>query len=240
MNKILQIVTALMILLAIAGGVFWHIWKVSKLEEQIQQQSTAHGSRVAFLSDSLTNVVHILDRKGDTLQKARQTIITLENALQMGLIREQDLHNKYLKETEVVASLQERIEILNKPGDYIPPTDGSEPVTPSVPLNMEFTDPWFYARVTAFEDRPYIDSLSFLNYPKLTAGWTKEPGLKNIFSRPVAEVYYENDNPYAQLLDIEYIRIDPEQKWYQTGGFKVGAGFVLGVGMVTTILRLAK
>jgi hypothetical protein len=183
-------------------------------------------------------VVDVLDRRGDTLQKARQTIITLENALQMGLIRQQDLRNKYLKETEVVVSLKERIEILSKPGDYLPPDDDSPLITPTVPLNMEFTDPWFYARVTAFEERPYIDSLRFLNYPKLSAGWVKEPGLKNIFASPVAEVYYENDNPYAELVDIEYIRIDPEQKWYQTSGFKVGAGFVLGVGSVTGLLFL--
>lgn len=227
-----------MIILAIVGAVIWHIWKVNQLQEQIQQQAGAHTSRVAFLSDSLSNVIQVLDRKGDTLHKARQTIITLENALQMGLIREQDLHNKYLKETEVVARLQERIEVLNKPGDYLPPDDGPI-VTPTTPLNMEFTDPWFYARVTAFEDRPYIDSLSFLNYPKLTAGWTKQPGLRNIFAQPVAEVYYENDNPYAKLVDIEYIKIDPQQKWYQTSGFKIGTGFVLGVGFVTTILYLA-
>lgn len=239
MKKILQTITAILFILAIAGGVIWHVWKVRQLNEQIEQQATAHSSRVAFLSDSLSNVVYVLDRKGDTLQKARQTIITLNNALQMGLIRQQDLHNKYLKETEVVASLQEKIEVLNKPGEYIPPADGSPVTPPSVPLNMEFTDPWFYARVTAFEDRPYIDSLSFLNYPKLTAGWTKKPGLRNIFAHPVAEVYYENDNPYAQLLDIEYIRIDPEQKWYQTDGFKIGSGFVLGVGLVTTIFILA-
>lgn len=227
-----------MFLLAVAGGISWHIWKVNQLNKQIQQQSNAHSSRVAFLSDSLSNVVDILDRNGDTLQKARQTIISLENALQMGLIREQDLHDKYLKETEVVANLKEKIEILNKPGDYIPPDDGSPTVTPSAPLNMEFTDPWFYARVTAFEDRPYIDSLSFLNYPILTAGWTKEPGLKNIFAKPQAEVYYENDNPYAQLIDIEYIKIDPQQKWYQTSGFKIGAGFGLGVGFVSALLYL--
>lgn len=239
MKKILQTITVIIILLAIAGGIIWHFWKVRQLQDQIQQQSTAHSSRVAFLSDSLTNVVEVLDRKGDTIQKARQTIITLKNALQMGLIREQDLRNKYLKETEVVASLQEEIKVLNKPGEYIPPADGSPTVTPSVPLNMEFTDPWFYERITAFEDRPYIDSLVFYNYPKLTAGWTKQPGLKNIFTQPVPEVYYENENPYAQLIDIEYIRIDPKQKWYQTDGFKVGGGFVFGVGFVTTILFLA-
>jgi len=207
-----------MIFLAIAGAVIWHVWNINQLKEQIQSQQDAHSSRVAFLSDSLTNVVDVLDRRGDTLHKARQTIITLENALQMGLIRQQDLRNKYLKETEVVVSLKERIEILSKPGDYLPPDDDSPLITPTVPLNMEFTDPWFYARVTAFEDRPYIDSLRFLNYPK--------------------EVYYENDNPYAELVDIEYIRIDPEQKWYQTSGFKVGAGFVLGVGSVTGLLFL--
>jgi hypothetical protein len=240
MKKILQIITTIMIFLAIAGAIIWHVWKVNQLQEQIQQQTGAHSSRVAFLSDSLSNVVQVLDRKGDTLQKARQTIITLENALQMGLFREQNLHDKYMKETEVVASLQEKIEVLNKPGEYLPPDDGSPTVTPTVPLNMEFTDPWFYARVTAFEDRPYIDSLRFLNYPKLSAGWTKEPGLKNIFASPVAEVYYENDNPYAELVDIEYIRIDPEQSWYQTSGFKVGAGFVLGAGFVVTLINVYK
>jgi hypothetical protein len=238
MKKILQIITTIMIFLAIAGAIIWHIWNINQLKEQIQQQTDAHSSRVAFLSDSLSNVVDVLDRKGDTLQKARQTIITLENALQMGLIRQQDLRNKYLKETEVVVSLKEEIKVLSKPGDYLPPDDDSPLITPTVPLNMEFTDPWFYARVTAFEDRPYIDSLRFLNYPKLSAGWTKPPGLKNIFASPVAEVYYENDNPYAELVDIEYIRIDPEQKWYQTSGFKVGAGFVLGVGSAGLLILI--
>lgn len=236
MKKILQTISIIMILLAIAGGIALHMWKIHQLQEQIEQQADAHRSSVAFLSDSLSNVVEALDRNGEAIQKAKQTIISMENALQMGLIREQDLRNKYLKEIEVVASLKETIEVLSKPGEYLPPTDDSPLITPTVPINMEFTDPWFYARVTAFEDRPYIDSLSFINYPKLTAGWTKEPGLKNIFTRPVAEVYYENDNPYAELIDIEYIRIDPEQKWYQTDGFKLGSGFVLGVGFVWGLL----
>lgn len=239
MKKILQTITVIMFLLAIAGGIFWHFWKVRQLNIQIEQQATAHSSRVTFLSDSLSNVVQVIDRQGDTIQKARQTIISLKNAIQMGLIREQDLHNKYLKETEVVARLEEKIEILNKPGEYIPDDDGSPPVTPAAPLNMEFTDPWFYARVSAFQDIPYIDSLTFWNYPILTAGWTKPAGLKNIFAKPVPEVYYENDNPYAELYDIEYIRLDPEQKWYQTDGFKIGTGFVFGVGFTTMILFLA-
>lgn len=238
MKKILQIITTLMIILPIVGGIAWHRWTVNQLEQQIQQQAGAHTSRVAFLSDSLSNVVEVVDRQGDTIQKAKQTIISLENAVQMGLIREIDLRNKYLKEVELVVSLKEEIKILNKPGEYLPPNDSTPVTVPEVPIIMEFSDPWYYTKVTAGPEFPVIDSMVHYNYPKLTSGWTKQPGLRNIFVKPIAEVYYENSNPYSSLVDIEYIKIDPVQKWYQTGTFKFGAGFTVGVGFVITMLSL--
>lgn len=222
----------IIVVFALIGFLTWNNIQLRKNQRSI---ISAHENQLNYLDDSLSNAYQYITKQGDTITQARQTIITLENAVQLGLLREENLRSQNLVKVETIARLEEEISIISMEGNYIIESGkDSVPVIPE-PYKMEFQNQWFYQRISALPYNPRIDSLLLWNYPVLTAGWRKDPGIKNIFSRPIPVVNYENINPYACLSDIQYIYIEPEQQWYQTDAFKIGAGIVLGVSGVVLL-----
>jgi len=220
-----------LIILALIGG--W-IYTTHKLKKELQQTQEAHQGIMAFYSDSISNLYIMATRYGDSLHQARQIILTQESALELGVISKEEMKEKYLKSVQTITRLKEQITVLNRPGEYIEtPQVNDSCDCLQLPFSMDFTDPWFYLKVTAGVHLPSLDSLNMYSSPVITAGMQKDPGLKNIFQRPYPVVNYDNPNHYITPVDIQYIRIDPDQKWYQTDGAKMGAagffGFLFGV-----------
>lgn len=199
-----------------------------KLKKEIRENNSAYNSSIVYFSDSLSNLKQKITRYGDTLLQAKQTIMTLESALEIGLINQDDLNKKLLVRIQEITRMKEQISILSRPGIY---TDTIEVIKDCVPFpfGMEFRDPNYFVKVTAKKDFPSLDSLIINSYPILTIGLQKDPGLKNIFQKPVPVVIYNNSNPFIKPMDIQSSVIYNQQKWYQTDTGKLSIGVVLGL-----------
>lgn len=200
-----------------------------KLKKELHESISSHNSIIAFYSDSISNIYQKFTKYGDTLSQARQTILSLESALQLEVIKEDDLKRKLLVQVTEVTRLQEQIRILTRPGIYPDTVYLSTDDCIHVPLRMEFKDPNYYVHVTATKFKPLLDSLQILSYPVLTVGLQKDPGLIHILQKPYPVIIYENTNPYIKIIDIQSTPIYKPVKWYQTDGAKIGLGAGLGL-----------
>jgi hypothetical protein len=169
-----------------------------------------------------------INRYGDTLQQARQNMLSYESALKLGVLTQEKLKAQHLKDVSNIIHLEEKISILSKQGSYIAPSDTSCG-NDFTPLKISFEDPWYKIYATAHKEYPILDSLLIISYPNLTIGLQKDPGLKNIFDKPQPVIIYDNYNPYIKVTDMRSTTIYHKQKWYQTAASHAAFGFLAGL-----------
>jgi len=220
--------TILLIIISLTCAIL--LYNNYTLQKQHEQTIIANQRLQNYLSDSISNLQLIINKKGDSLYMARQSILSLNNALELGIIEMDDLKNRNLKQLESITSLKEEISILKIKGEYTAPVVTDSPCNcAQFPITSRFSDKWFYLSVTAHKDYPMLDSLYIRSEPILKYGVRKDPGLKNIFQKSYPVVFYENNNPKITVTDIQHVKIEEEQKWYQTDAAKFGGGIVSGL-----------
>jgi hypothetical protein len=205
----------------------WH--RISNLKEQVEQVTTAHN----VISNQNEQLQILISRQGDSLKISQQIILSQKQAIEMGILNEKELRDKYLKEVSNVIELSEEVEILKKQGRfvdtvYIDNFNSYEWIR--LPFDVAFGDKWYNLDITVNET-PLLNSLTTYSEPTITIGTVK----KGLFKKPEKVTIYENANPYIKLKSIESITIKEQTKWYQTTWFKVGSGFIGGALVVGVI-----
>jgi hypothetical protein len=203
--------------------------KISNLKAQVEQITTAHN----VISNQNEQLQIMINRQGDSLKVANQIILSQKQAIEMGVLNEKELRDKYLKEVTNVVKLSEEVRILKQKGKfvdtvYIDNFNSYEWIR--LPFDVAFGDKWYNLNITVNET-PLLNSLVTYSEPTITIGTIK----KGLFKKPEKVTIYENANPYIKLKSIESITIKEQTKWYQTTWFKVGAGFVGGALVVGVV-----
>jgi predicted RND superfamily exporter protein len=224
-----KLISILLIILLITIGI--SLYNNHRLKQQLNNAYTAHNQ----LNDTINRFKTVVSKYGDSLQVARQMILSQKQAIEMGLLREDELKDKYLKQVQVVIELKEQVTILEKQGEYID-TFYIETFKGGnwlkIPAKMAFSDPWYNVSVTA-DRTPLLDSLIVYSKPKLTLGYMKQ----GLFKRKERVTIYENENPYIELKDIQSLTIEEQKKWYQTTGAKIGFGALAGIIFTSVVTR---
>jgi hypothetical protein len=84
---------------------------------------------------------------------------------------------------------------------------------------------WYSMQGKVFDDGLSIDSLSITNEITTNIGWKRDKWYKKKYA--VVEV--KNTNPYTQVTGMQNVVVKPPKKlFFQTTGFKVGAGLLGG------------
>lgn len=167
----------------------------------------------------------VVTRYGDSLYQARQTILTKNQAIEMGILAVNELRAKHLKEVENVIELTEKIEILNKEGKADPVLITiHDTVYAKLPFDMNFSDKWYNLSVTAREI-PLLNSLTVYSAPTLTLGKAKE----GLFKKPERVVIYENANPYISLKDLSCVTIQENQRFLEKTWVHIAEGALIGI-----------
>ena len=203
--------------------------RYNNLKEQLNQITIAHNQ----LSQQNQENELLISRMGDLLNITKQIILTQKNAIELGILNEKELRDKYLKEVNNVINLSEEIEILKKQGKWIDTVyidTFNQHEWLRIPSTMLFEDKWYKANITA-DRTPMLNFLITYSEPTITIGIVK----KGLFKKPEKITMYENANPYIQLKSIESITIKEQTKWYQTTWFKVSAGIVGGIAIMSAI-----
>lgn len=202
---------------------------ISNLKDQVNQITTAHN----ILSDQNQEYQLIISRQGDSLKVTKQIILSQKQAIEMGILNEKELKDKYLKEVNNVVKLSEEVSILKKQGKfvdtvYIDNFNSYEWIR--LPFDVAFGDKWYNLSLT-INETPLLNSLITYSEPTITIGTIK----KGVFKKPEKVTIYENANPYIKLKSIESITIKEQTKWYQTTWFKIGAGFIGGALIIEAV-----
>lgn len=197
--------------------------RINDLKKEVEQITTAHN----LLSDEVQQYKIMISRQGDSLKVSKQIILSQKQAIEMGLLNEKELRDKYLKEINNVVKLSEEVQILKKQGKfidtvYIDTFNSYEWIR--LPFDVAFGDKWYNLDIT-INETPMLNSLITYSEPTITIGTVK----KGLFKKPEKVTIYENANPYIQLKSVQSITIVEQDKWYQKNWFWGGVGFVGGV-----------
>jgi hypothetical protein len=190
-----------------------------------------------------------ISRLGDTLNIQTQRIISSKEQIEaLGLSAE-------LKDDQI-KTLQSRVAIRESVGFkkdkvLIPYVPGKNSVVftrdsanhedtldngcPNFPLEFAQDQQWDTIHGEVTERGIEFTRLQFLTSPTVTLGFKRATTFKQFFSRPEPVVVVTDKSPYATVTGMQNVVYKEPAKWYQTTGFKVGAGGVVGV-ILTTVL----
>lgn len=178
-----------------------------------------------------------LDKLGNSYIEQEQRIANYEDALNAGLINEQDLKAKNLKNVETIINLRQQVSGLNdtilkyksKPAiiTIIDTTTHDTVNYLKIPIEASFSNKWVIIKETILKEGIRIDTLSLVNDQKIYIALRKNGFLRK--STPVITI--ESSNPYFAPIKMDNIIIEHNIPWYQkniTWGI-IGAigGFIL-------------
>ena len=87
---------------------------------------------------------------------------------------------------------------------------------------------WYSINGSVSDSGVLFDSVSFKNSFSTTIGYEKSPGALGFLKKKNPVVEIKSDNPYTDITAMDNIIIKEDKKFYQTTGFKIGVGVLLG------------
>ena len=172
-------------------------------------------------------------KMGTEISVQKAVILSKNDAIMAGLLREEKLKALNLKTVEVNIKLTERVETLERDAEFVvQPTvlyrdtsyDNRDTTFRyiQVPTSIRYKDKWANLYATVDYPKSVFDTISFISVPEITLGWQKQGFLK----RAERTVIYTNENPYVTVLDMQNVVIEEPKKWWQTDVAKVSGGIV--------------
>ena len=214
--------------LAMSAIVIYMYLKVQTLESDLsganQTIANVHGEFDSYRKDT-----------GEQIATQRQVIVSQKQAIESGLLNIKQLRADSLKRVQTIVKLEGSIQLkdriiasltdsLNKPPDVIV-IDSTRYA--EIPFTLRDSDEWFRLDIKVDVPHSTIRELYFKNDVSVFVGH-KGTGswFKDIFTRPVAVVQYQNKNPYANLDAMYNVTVKNPPKFYQTNAFWAGVGSV--------------
>lgn len=203
----------------------------------ISIQSCNHNKENAIIANLKLNkdsatFTEKLDKLGNAYIQQEQTIATQEEAIKAGLISQEELKAKNIKDVNSIVRLTQKINILNDSilkykndsNNIITVIDTTTHDTTNylkLPNSVSSVDKWLSFHGSILKEGFRIDSLQLINDQTIIIGNSKKWFLgKNI---PVVDV--QNSNPYFKVNKMSNVVIEYKTPWYQKNvtWFIVGA-----------------
>lgn len=231
-NKILGIAVILLL-------IFTTIMYFSK-------ENYKHKAIVAELK--LQDTAHYFQTKVDAFGKAYgeqvQVNATQKEALESGLLREEELKAKNIKTVQSLVKAQEIASFWKDSVIYyrhnptiitlVDSATGDTINYMKVPQPFDKSDQWFSIAGDITKEGIILDSIKIISEPTITIGFVKE----HWYKKGEWSVIYENNNPYFKLSKLSNVVIKEKKHFYQKNGFWFGSGVVVGAGVIIGVLLL--
>jgi hypothetical protein len=188
-----------------------------------------------LLSDTINHYEIVVTDQGKQINIQTQKVASLDNAIAAGLVREDELKEKNLKQLDHIIRLENRItmleiEIALPDSNLIVVTDTITVVPPGsylkVPTNFFYSEEWL--RMTGVITGPQIviRELQITTKPSIFIGYQKTGLFKPL--RPVVTV--EDLNPYLSTISMENVVIRQKPPFYKRPWWHrfEGAAIVIG------------
>lgn len=207
----------------------------------LRNQNSNLSSTIVNLQNEFTQE---LNRKGDTIYIQRQTILTQRQAIETGLLENEELRANNIKLVQSQVRLEERISNLqtiiagfddHTTIEYIEvegEIDNEKWL--KMPAYFSYTSEWINFRAAVQYPEGLIlrpGDLSIISKPVITIGERNkyDSRIRNFFSTPDKVVIYQNENPHVEIVGMENIIIEQEKRFYQRWWFWTTIGVAAGV-----------
>lgn len=224
---------AILILLLVFGNCYFY--------QKFSEQKETSERRMGYIEDMQGQIVEYKDAVGRSISQTKTWMLRAAEVEQANkeLYDRLKLFSKKPKNIETYT----KVAIETKDSISAPYTDNKEiqfvdNITKDTIQEVPFSHKDEFLLVTGLVkknsvdfDYTYKSSLEIV-YKWKSNGWLKDPEL-------VTDVVTKN--PKEKIVGIEALKIEPPaKKWYETNGFKVGSGFVIGAGLATMLVILTQ
>lgn len=188
-----------------------------------------------LLSDTTNHYEIVVTDQGKQINIQTQKVASLGNAIAAGLVREDELKEKNLKQLDHIVRLENQItmleiEIALPDSDLVVITDTVTVMPPGsylrVPTNFYYSDDWL--RMTGMITGPQIviRELQMTTKPSIFIGYQKVGLFKPL--RPVVTV--EDANPYVSTIRMENVVIRQKPPFYKRPWWHRFEGMAIMIG----------
>ena len=188
-----------------------------------------------LLSDTINHYEIVVTDQGKQINIQSQKVASLDNAIAAGLVREDELKEKNIKQLDHVIRLENQITMLEieidlADSNLVVITDTVTVMPPGsylrVPANFFYSDDWL--RMTGMITGPQIviRELQMITKPSIFIGYQKAGLFKPL--RPVITV--EDLNPYVSTIHMENVVIRQKPPFYKRPWWHrvEGAAIIIG------------
>lgn len=176
------------------------------------------------------------DKLGQSYIEQEQRISTYEEAIKSGIINEQTLKDKNLKDVQTIVNLKQEITGLKdtilkyKNQQIITIIDTNTKDTINylrIPVEAKFKNKFVNISQTILKSGIRIDTLSLVNDMQLIIALNN----KGLFRKDVPVITIQNSNPYFTPIKLDNIIIKEKTPWYKQNitwlVVGVAGGFIL-------------
>lgn len=192
-----------------------------------------------LLSDTVNHYETIVTNQGKEISIQTQRVATLDNAIAAGLVREDELKEKNLKQVTAIIRLTQEVVRLNIVADItdaevITITDTVSVMPPGsylkVPADFFYSDDWTLISGVILGHTIRVDNLKMKTQPSIFLGYQKAGFFKPL--RPVVTV--EDLNPYVSTIHMENVIIRQKPPFYKRPWWKrlEGAAIIIGAQII--------
>lgn len=191
---------------------------------------------IGLLTEDIHKYEKIIIDKDRKIYTQKQTLSSLENALEAELVNKKELKEKNIKLLESIVRFQDEIKRLNtiielqKPETII--IEKTDTIYPpgtylKVPVSFNYKDKWLFQSGRVLSSTIEIDTLLIKSDYTITLGWEKT----GFFDKMEPVVFVENKNIYSDVSGMQNVVIvekPPIYKrpwWYRMEGF-IGSALI--------------
>lgn len=191
-----------------------------------------------LLSDTLNHYETIVTSQGKEISIQTQRIATLDNAIAAGLVREDELKEKNLKQVTAIIRLTQEVVRLNidmgiADAVVVTVTDTVSEMPPGsylkVPADFFYSDDWTLLSGVILGHTIRVDSLKIKTQPSIFLGYQKAGFFKPL--KPVVTV--EDKNPYVSTIYMENVIIRQKPPFYKRSWWHRLEGALIIIGAQT-------
>lgn len=214
-------------IIVVLGLYFWIQWRAAK---------TSHVELQNLLSDTIHHFELVITDQGQEIAIQDQTVASLENALAAGLVTNEDLKNKNLKQVEHIIKLENQIvfyeellanvdtttsAVITIDSTDCPEIDGGTYL--KVPAKFVYADEWITFAGTVYGSTVGLRGLTIKQESTVILGYQKTGLFKPL--RPVVTV--EDANPYVHTIKMHNVTIRSKPPFYKRPWFHRFEGMAL-------------
>lgn len=204
---------------------FWIQWRDSR---------TSHIELQDLLADTLHHFELVITGQGQEIAIQEQTVASLENAIAAGIITNEELKNKNLKQVDHIIKLESEIlfyeELLaqvDTPNvvtiDSVDCPDIDAGTYLKVPANFVYQDDWISFAGVIYGKTVGLQGLSIKQETTVILGYQKTGLFKPL--RPVVTI--EDANPYVHTVKLHNVTIRKKAPFYKRPWFHRFEGMAL-------------